>query len=225
MNLSQLHPPAGSRHRRKRVGRGMGSGTGKTSGRGEKGQLSRTGYSRKRGFEGGQMPLIRRVPKRGFHNLFRREFAIINVGRLEKLEGDEFTPQSLLESGVISSLRGGLKVLGDGELKRALKVTAHRVSKAARDKIEAAGGKVELLEAAPAPKKAAEPKAARAKAPAKPAQGEPPAAAGEEEKPKKAAKSQAKQTKPKAAPAAAEAKPAKAKTAKEKPAGDVKKKK
>jgi large subunit ribosomal protein L15 len=145
MNLSQLHPPAGSRHRRKRVGRGPGSGLGKTSGRGEKGQKSRSGYSGKRGFEGGQMPLIRRVPKRGFHNLFRKEFAVVNVGRLQKIEGDEVTPQGLLAGGVISSLHNGLKILGDGELKRALKVTAHRVSKSAREKIEAAGGKIELL--------------------------------------------------------------------------------
>jgi large subunit ribosomal protein L15 len=145
MNLSQLHPPAGSRHRRKRVGRGPGSGLGKTAGRGEKGQKSRSGYSRKRGFEGGQMPLVRRVPKRGFHNIFRKEYAIVNVGRLEKIDSEEITPQGLLKSGVISSLRDGLKILGDGELTRAVKVSAHRISKTAREKIEAAGGKVEVL--------------------------------------------------------------------------------
>jgi large subunit ribosomal protein L15 len=150
MNLSELHPPAGSRHRRKRVGRGPGSGLGKTAGRGEKGQKSRSGYSRKRGFEGGQMPLVRRVPKRGFHNIFRKEYAIVNVGRLEKIDSEEVTPQSLLKSGVISSLRDGLKILGDGELTRAVKVSAHRISKAAREKIEAAGGKVEVLASAEA---------------------------------------------------------------------------
>lgn len=174
MNLSQLHPPAGSRHRRKRVGRGPGSGLGKTAGRGEKGQKSRSGYSRKRGFEGGQMPLVRRVPKRGFHNIFRKEYAIVNVGRLEKIDSEEVTPQSLLKSGVISSLRDGLKILGDGELTRAVKVSAHRISKTAREKIEAAGGKVEVLASAePAREKASagEPDAAGAKTPkaAKPA--------------------------------------------------------
>ena len=101
MNLSELHPAAGSRRPRKRVGRGPGSGTGKTAGRGEKGQKSRSGYRRKRGFEGGQMPLVRRVPKRGFHNPFRKEYAVVNVARFEELAGDAFTPQSLLESGVI----------------------------------------------------------------------------------------------------------------------------
>lgn len=145
MNLSELHPPAGQRHRRKRVGRGFGSGLGKTAGRGEKGQKSRAGYSRRLGFEGGQMPLIRRVPKRGFHNPFRKEFAIINVSRLEELEGDQFSPESLQESGVVKALRSGLKVLGDGEISRAVVVSAHKVSKTAREKIEAAGGKVELL--------------------------------------------------------------------------------
>lgn len=166
MNLSQLHPPAGSRHRPKRVGRGPGSGLGKTAGRGEKGQKSRSGYSRKRGFEGGQMPLVRRVPKRGFHNIFRKEYAIINVGRLEKIDSEEVTPQSLLKSGVISSLRDGLKILGDGELTRAVKVSAHRISKAAREKIEAAGGKVEVLTSVERPREKAsaeQPDAAGAK--------------------------------------------------------------
>ena len=145
MNLSQLHPPAGQRHKRKRLGRGPGSGTGKTAGRGEKGQRSRTGFSQKRGFEGGQMPLIRRVPKRGFHNIFRKEFAIVNLSRLDKLEGDAFTPDTLRELGVVKNLRAGLKVLGDGQLSRAITVTAHRFTKSAREKIEAAGGKAELL--------------------------------------------------------------------------------
>ncbi len=146
MNLSSLKPPAGSKRTRKRIGRGPGSGWGKTSGRGEKGQKSRTGYSRKRAFEGGQMPLVRRVPKRGFHNLFRKEYEVLNLSRLEKLEGDEFTPESLLASGVLSKLADGLKVLGDGEITRAVTITAHKASKSAREKIEAAGGKVILIE-------------------------------------------------------------------------------
>jgi large subunit ribosomal protein L15 len=210
MNLSQLHPPAGSRHRRKRVGRGPGSGLGKTSGRGEKGQKSRSGHSMRRGFEGGQMPLIRRVPKRGFHNRFRTEFAIVNVGQLEKLSGDEVTPQGLLDAGTVSSLKGGLKILGDGELKRALKVTAHRVSKSARQKIEAAGGRIELLLPEPEPEKpAAQPPARKAAAPdaAKPAEAKDEAA---EPAPKKAPKPKA------VAGGDAQAKPAKEKAAKEK---------
>ena len=141
MNLSQLHPPAGSRRPRKRRGRGPGSGLGVTAGRGEKGQKSRSGYHGRRGFEGGQMPLIRRVPKRGFHNPGRKEFAVLNVSRLEELEGDEFTPESLLASGVVRTLRDGLKVLGNGEITRPVTVTAHRFSATARQKIERAGGK------------------------------------------------------------------------------------
>ena len=146
MNLSELHPAAGSRRPRKRVGRGPGSGTGKTAGRGEKGQKSRSGYSRKRGFEGGQMPLVRRVPKRGFHNPFRKEYAVVNVARFEELAGDAFTPRSLLESGVIGKLADGLKILGNGELSRAVTVAAHKFSAAAREKIEKAGGKAEVIE-------------------------------------------------------------------------------
>lgn len=148
MNLSDLHPPAGQKHKRKRVGRGPGSGLGKTAGRGEKGQKSRSGYSRRLGFEGGQMPLVRRVPKRGFNNIFRKEFAVINLERLDTLEGAKFSPESLVEAGVIRNLRSGLKVLGDGEIKRAIEISAHRVSKSAREKIESAGGKVELLDRA-----------------------------------------------------------------------------
>ena len=145
MNLSQLRPPAGQNRKRKRIGRGFGSGTGKTAGRGEKGQLSRSGHSRKRGFEGGQMPLIRRVPKRGFHNIFRKEFAVVNVSRLDKLEGDAFSPENLQQMGVIKKLRHGLKVLGNGTLTRPVTVSAHRFSKSGREKIEAAGGKIEVL--------------------------------------------------------------------------------
>ena len=146
MNLSDLKPAEGSRRPRKRIGRGPGSGTGVTSGRGEKGQKSRSGYSRKRGFEGGQMPLVRRVPKRGFHNIFRKEFAIVNISRFDELEGDTFTPEMLLASGVISRLRDGLKILGNGELTRAITISAHKFSDTAKGKIESAGGKAEVIE-------------------------------------------------------------------------------
>lgn len=152
MNLSDLHPPAGSRRKPKRVGRGPGSGTGKTSGRGEKGQKSRTGYSRKRGFEGGQMPLTRRVPKRGFTNIFRKHYAIVNLSRLDELEGDSFSPEILVERRVVRKLGDGLKVLGNGEISRAVTISAHKVSKTAREKIEKAGGRIELLSGATAKK-------------------------------------------------------------------------
>ncbi len=141
MNLSELHAPAGSRRRRKRRGRGPGSGLGVTAGRGEKGQKSRSGYSGKCGFEGGQMPLIRRVPKRGFHNRGRTEYAVLNVARLEELPGDQFTPEGLLARGAVSTLRNGLKILGNGEITRPVTVTAHKFSATAREKIERAGGK------------------------------------------------------------------------------------
>jgi len=145
MNLSQLKPPAGQKHAPKRIGRGMGSGHGKTSARGHKGQKSNSGFSQKRGFEGGQMPLHRRLPKRGFTNIFKKEFAIVNVGQLNKLEGDTFTVESLLELGVIRKLGEGLRVLGDGEVTRALHVSAHYFSKTAAEKLQAAGGKAEPL--------------------------------------------------------------------------------
>ena len=145
MNLSELRRPAGQSKNPKRVGRGMGSGMGKTSGRGEKGQKSRSGHKRKRGFEGGQMPLIRRVPKRGFHNPFRKEYATVNLSRLEALEGDTFSPEILVERGIVKKLGAGLKVLGGGELSRKLTVSAHRFTKSAKEKIEAAGGKAEVL--------------------------------------------------------------------------------
>ena len=146
MNLSELKPPAGQRHAKRRVGRGMGSGRGKTSGRGHKGQRSISGYSKQRGFEGGQMPLHRRLPKRGFTNIFRTEFAVINVGRLDKLEGDVFDADRLVELGVIKKMKAGLKVLGNGELSRKITVKAHKFSKAAEEKITAAGGAVERIE-------------------------------------------------------------------------------
>jgi large subunit ribosomal protein L15 len=145
MNLSDLKPPAGQKHAKRRVGRGMGSGRGKTSGRGSKGQHAVSGSSLMRGFEGGQMPLHRRLPKRGFHNIFRKEYAVVNVGRLEKLEGDSFDPSRLRELGVVKKLGDGLKVLGGGELSRRITVSAHLFSKSALDKIQAAGGKAEVI--------------------------------------------------------------------------------
>jgi large subunit ribosomal protein L15 len=123
----------------------MGTGRGKFSGRGAKGAKSVSGYSRMRGFEGGQMPLHRRLPKRGFTNIFRKEYTIVNVGRLEALEGDTFGPEQLLELGIIHKMKDGLKVLGSGELTRKITVHAHVFSKSASDKIQAAGGAVELL--------------------------------------------------------------------------------
>jgi large subunit ribosomal protein L15 len=145
MNLSQLHPPKGQKHKKQRIGQGMGSGRGKFSGRGAKGAKSVSGYSRMRGFEGGQMPLHRRLPKRGFTNIFKKEYAIVNVGNLETLTGSAFDPGALLELGVIKKLKHGLKILGSGDLKRAVTVKAHVFSKAALDKIQAAGGTAEVI--------------------------------------------------------------------------------
>ncbi|HMD30486.1 MAG TPA: 50S ribosomal protein L15 [Candidatus Acidoferrales bacterium] len=146
VTLSNLRPPKGSRHRKVRVGRGMGSKLGKTAGKGNKGQQSRTGYSLRRGFEGGQMPLHRRIPKRGFHNPFGTEWAIINVATLNLFtKGDVVTTELLLERGILSSRRSGLKVLGEGELKVALTVQAQAFSKTAGRKIAAAGGKAEIV--------------------------------------------------------------------------------
>jgi len=146
MNLSQLKPPPGQKHKKRRLGQGMGTGRGKFSGRGAKGAKSISGYSRMRGFEGGQMPLHRRLPKRGFTNIFKKEFAIVNVSSLEKLEGDTFDVQSLLKLGVVRKLRkDGLKVLGSGELKRKITVKADFFSKSALDKIQAAGGTAEVI--------------------------------------------------------------------------------
>ena len=148
MNLSDLRPPAGQKKPRKRVGRGMGSGTGKYSTRGAKGQRSISGFGQKRGFEGGQMPLHRRLPKRGFTNIFKKQFAIVNLGRLEKLEGDTFNADSLMKLGVIIKLHDGLKVLGTGELTRTITVEAHHFSKSALDKIQKAGGTAQTIGAA-----------------------------------------------------------------------------
>jgi large subunit ribosomal protein L15 len=143
MRLHELAPAKGSKSSRKRVGRGPGSGLGKTAGRGEKGQKSRQGYSRRPGFEGGQMPLIRRVPKRGFNNIFRTEYAVVNLAQLAGLEG-EVTPELLASKGLVRAGRP-LKVLGEGEVAAALTVRAHKFSKSARAKIEAAGGSCEEL--------------------------------------------------------------------------------
>ena len=148
MNLSDIRPAKGQTHAKKRVGRGMGSGHGKTSARGHKGQHAGTGFSQKRGFEGGQMPLHRRLPKRGFTNIFKKQFAIVNLGRLEKLEGDTFTVDSLLASGVIHKVRDGLKVLGTGQLTRSITVEAHQFSKSAVEKIQKAGGTAQVIGAA-----------------------------------------------------------------------------
>ena len=148
MNLSGLKPPAGQKHASKRIGRGMGSGRGKTATRGSKGQKSVSGFRLMRGFEGGQMPLHRRLPKRGFTNIFKKNYAIVNLERLEKLEGESFNPQRLMELGVIKKLGDGLKVLGSGELTRPIRVEAHLFSKSALEKIRAAGGTAEVVGAA-----------------------------------------------------------------------------
>ena len=147
MNLHDLSPAKGSKHPKKRLGRGPGSGTGKTAGRGEKGQRSRSGHSHRPGFEGGQMPLIRRVPKRGFTNIWRTEYAVVNVGDLSSLGaelGSDLNPEVLAGHGLVR--RGQpVKVLGDGEVSQAIVVAAHKFSKTARAKIEAAGGRCEEL--------------------------------------------------------------------------------
>jgi len=145
MNLSNLRPPKGQKHKKRRLGQGMGTGRGKYSGRGAKGAKSISGYSKMRGFEGGQMPLHRRLPKRGFTNIFHKEYAIVNVGVLEKLEGDSFTPESLVESGLVKKLGAGLKILGNGELTRKISVKAHVYSKSALDKIQKLGGSADVV--------------------------------------------------------------------------------
>ena len=162
MRLNQISDNPGSRKGRMRIGRGIGSGKGKTGGRGVKGQKSRAGVAI-HGYEGGQMPLHRRLPKRGFTNIFRTEFAIVNVATLERLEGDSFDPQSLLKAGVIHKLKDGLKILGSGDLKRKITVKAHVFSASALEKIQAAGGTAEVIQkpataAEAAPKTAAKKK-------------------------------------------------------------------
>jgi large subunit ribosomal protein L15 len=145
MNLSNIHAPKKATENRKRVGRGMGSGMGKTSTRGHKGQRSRSGSRMIRGFEGGQMPLHRRMPKRGFTNIFRKEFNIVSLERLAALGESTITPDILRSAGVIKT-KHPVKILGDGELKSAITVQAHKFSKSAQEKITKAGGKVEVLQ-------------------------------------------------------------------------------
>jgi large subunit ribosomal protein L15 len=145
-DLSNLKPPRGSRHRKVRVGRGMGSKLGRTAGRGSKGQKSRSGYKRRRGFEGGQMPLHRRIPKRGFHNPAHKEFSVVNIEMLNAFPtGETVTPDVMRKKGLVRRATGGIKILGDGELKVALIVHANGFSASAREKITAAGGKAELV--------------------------------------------------------------------------------
>jgi large subunit ribosomal protein L15 len=145
MNLSNLRAPRKANENKKRVGRGMGSGMGKTSTRGHKGQGSRSGSSMMRGFEGGQMPLHRRLPKRGFTNIFRTDYEVVNLDRLASLGESEITPEVLRKKGVVSSKKSLVKVLGSGELTSALTVHAHKFSKSAQEKIEKAGGKIMQL--------------------------------------------------------------------------------
>jgi large subunit ribosomal protein L15 len=146
MKLHELRPPAGSRHRVKRVGRGPGSGHGQTSGKGEKGQLARSGSGQRPYFEGGQLPLHRRVPKRGFTNIFRKVYAILNVKDLDRFEaGAAVTPASLQEAGLVRRGPALVKILGEGTLTKALSVSAHGFSKTAAEKIRAAGGRLEVI--------------------------------------------------------------------------------
>jgi large subunit ribosomal protein L15 len=145
MNLSNIHAPKKATEKRKRVGRGMGSGMGKTSTRGHKGQRSRSGSRMIRGFEGGQMPLHRRMPKRGFTNIFRKEYSIVSLERLAELGETTINPEVLRKAGVIKT-KHPVKILGDGELNVALNVSAHKFSKSAQEKITKAGGMVEVLQ-------------------------------------------------------------------------------
>jgi len=144
ISLNTLKPAKGSTHKKKRVGRGPGSGLGKTAGRGEKGQKSRSGYSRKIGFEGGQMPLHRRLPKRGFTNIFKKRWLEISLAALDQHfnTGEEITPEVLHDRGLIKKAKHDVVVLGNGEVSKALRVSAHRFTKSAREKIEKAGGAV-----------------------------------------------------------------------------------
>lgn len=148
VNLSNLSPAAGARRGPKRIGRGPGSGHGKTATRGSKGQLSRSGTKQYAGFEGGQMPLHRRIPKRGFTNLFRTVYSVVNVGDLNRLDG-EISPERLVKEGVVNGIKDGLKILGGGELTKALTIRAHGFSRAAREKIAKAGGTAQLIEVSP----------------------------------------------------------------------------
>ena len=147
IGLNNIHAPEGSTHKKKRVGRGPGSGLGKTSGRGEKGQKSRSGYSAKIGFEGGQMPLHRRLPKRGFTNIFKKEWIEVSLASLDRSfeSGEEVTPELLHERGLIKKAKRDVVVLGTGEISKALRISAHRFTRSAREKIEQAGGAATLI--------------------------------------------------------------------------------
>src|SRR3989442_13007563 len=147
LSLSNLHPAKGSTHKKKRVGRGPGSGLGKLSGRGEKGQKSRSGYSPKTGFEGGQMPLHRRLPKRGFTNIFKKQWIEVSLEALERSFGadDDITPEVLPRRGIIKKAKHDIVVLGSGDVTKALKVSAHRFTRSAKEKIEKAGGTVTIV--------------------------------------------------------------------------------
>ncbi|MDF1589927.1 MAG: 50S ribosomal protein L15 [Desulfobacterales bacterium] len=146
MKLNELSPPKGSRKNRKRLGRGMGSGSGKTAGKGAKGQNARSGGGVRPGFEGGQMPLQRRLPKRGFTNIFKKKFAEINLRDLARFESGSLVDEpALVRSGLISGKRDGIKLLGKGEIAHPLSIKVNRVSKSARAKIEAAGGNIEVI--------------------------------------------------------------------------------
>src|ERR1044071_1254236 len=147
LSLNNLRPAKGSTHKKKRLGRGPGTGLGTTSGRGEKGQKSRSGYSSKTGFEGGQMPLHRRLPKRGFTNIFRKQWIEVSLEALEKhfSADDEVTPEVLHNRGIIKKAKHDIVVLGNGEVSKSLKVSAHRFTKSAREKIEKAGGAVTVI--------------------------------------------------------------------------------
>ncbi len=148
LHAGTLRPPKGAHKRPKRIGFGMGSGHGKTATRGAKGQHSRAGSSLHPGFEGGQMPLHRRLPKRGFTNIFKKQYAVVNLSDLERMPaGEAITPDNLLKRGIIKKLGDGLRVLGDGELKAPLSISAHHFSKSALDKIQKAGGKAEVIPA------------------------------------------------------------------------------
>jgi large subunit ribosomal protein L15 len=147
LSLNNLHPAKGSTHKKKRLGRGPGTGLGKTAGRGNKGQKSRSGYSSKTGFEGGQMPLHRRLPKRGFTNIFKKHWIEVSLGALENsfAADDEITPEVLHERGIIKKAKHDIVVLGNGDVTKALKVSAHRFTKSAREKIEKAGGTASVI--------------------------------------------------------------------------------
>lgn len=146
MKLHELSPTPGSRKKRVRVGRGLGSGLGKTSGRGHKGQNARSGGGVRTGFEGGQMPLYRRLPKRGFKNVLRKEYAEVNVETLNRFDdGETVDPVTLIEKGILKNVRDGIRILGNGELSKKLTVRAQGFTKTAQEKITAAGGKVEVI--------------------------------------------------------------------------------